>query len=124
MRATDAVASVNILHEHLDVPVTAKFRIFPDVEKTVAYARMLERAGAQILTCHGRRREQRGHNMGMADWEQIRAVKRAVSVPVFANGNVLYHSDIVRCLAATEADAVMSAEGQLCEPSLLLCLTR
>jgi tRNA-dihydrouridine synthase 1 len=44
------------------VPVTAKFRIFSDVNKTVEYAKMLERAGAQILTCHGRLREQRGHN--------------------------------------------------------------
>lgn len=72
---------------------------------------MLERVGAQILAYHGRLRERRGENAGLADWVKIRAVKEAVSVPVFANGNVLYHSDIVRCLETTGADAVMSAEG-------------
>ncbi|KAG8811721.1 hypothetical protein FRC18_003319, partial [Serendipita sp. 400] len=51
---------INTLHLNLKIPVTAKFRVFPTVEKTVEYAKMLERAGAQILTCHGRTREQRG----------------------------------------------------------------
>lgn len=53
--------SVNTLHENLEeTPVTAKFRVLDDVQRTVEYAQLLERAGAQILSVHGRTREMKG----------------------------------------------------------------
>jgi tRNA-dihydrouridine synthase 1 len=109
---------ISTLDQHLAVPVTAKVRVFPDVRHTVEYARMLQDAGASVITVHGRTRDMRGVTPGMADWSFIRAVKDAVGVPVIANGNILSYADLQPCLDATNADAVMSAEGMLWDPRL------
>ncbi|KAJ6192720.1 hypothetical protein J3E72DRAFT_253600 [Bipolaris maydis] len=108
------------LHEELDIPVTAKMRILETPEKTLAYAKTILDAGASILTVHGRRREQKGHNTGLADWQMIRFLRENLpkETVLFANGNILQHEDIAACLEATGADGVMSAEGNLYDPTI------
>ncbi|CRK17890.1 hypothetical protein BN1708_012165, partial [Verticillium longisporum] len=111
---------VNTLHRHLSIPVTAKIRILDTREATLAYALNVLRAGASILTVHGRRREQKGHLTGLADWSTIRWLRDQLppETVLFANGNILEHGDLARCLEATGAGAVMSAEGNLSDPGL------
>lgn len=113
-------ALIRRLHADLAVPVTAKFRIQETPDRTLAYARMLLDAGASILTVHGRQRHQKGHETGLADWAAIRHLRDHLppDTVLFANGNVLQHADIAACLAATGADAVMSAEGNLHDPTI------
>jgi tRNA-dihydrouridine synthase 1 len=111
---------INTLHKELPIPVTAKIRILEDEEKTLAYAQNVLKAGASILTVHGRRREQKGHLTGVADWKMLRFLRDSLppETVIFANGNILQGGDIDECLAATGADAVMSAEGNLSDPAL------
>ena len=57
---------VNTAHRHCNVPITAKMRVFDDDDKSLQYAKMLQDAGAQIITVHGRSRAQHFNTMSHA----------------------------------------------------------
>ena len=96
------------------VPVTVKFRKGWDGDTCVSFAKVLEEHGADALCLHARTRMQQYE--GKADWAAIAAVKAAVSVPVFGNGDVCDGQSARNMLNETHCDGLMIARGALGRP--------
>ncbi len=100
------------------VPVTVKFRKGWDKGNVnaVEFGKMCEEAGASAITVHGRTKTQM--YSGVADWDIIRDVKNAVTIPVFANGDVFEPEDALRILRYTGCDMAMIGRGAFGNPWL------
>ena len=97
-------------------PVTVKFRAGWDEQSknAVEFAKLIEQAGVAAIAVHGRTRTQ--FYSGKADWDIIRAVKDAVSIPVIANGDVTDGKSAKAMYEHTGCDLVMIGRGSYGRP--------
>ncbi len=100
------------------VPVTLKMRLGWDHDSINApeLARRAEDAGVQMVTVHGRTRQQ--FYSGQADWHAVAAVKDAISVPLVVNGDIATPQQAREALAASGAEAVMVGRASQGRPWL------
>ncbi|MDO9959214.1 tRNA dihydrouridine synthase DusB [Glaesserella parasuis] len=119
LREPDLVARIlDAVVNAVDVPVTLKIRTGwdPENRNCLEIANIAEQAGISALTIHGRTRSCLFE--GEAEYDSIKAVKQAVSIPIITNGDITSAEKAKQVLDYTQADAVMIGRGSLGRPWL------
>ena len=117
MRTPELAGSiVEAVKNAVSVPVTVKCRLGWDKGNinVLDFAKRMQDGGADMITVHGRTRAQL--YSGVADWDMITKVKRELSIPVIANGDIIDGETAVKCLKRTGADGVMIGRSSFGDP--------
>jgi nifR3 family TIM-barrel protein len=104
------------LTDNLSTPVTAKIRVLEDTEKTLEISQLIEDAGADALTVHGRTRQQQ--YSGKADHSYVKRIKQELSIPVIVNGDIVDETSAQQVLDYTECDGIMIGRAAMGNPFL------
>ena len=117
-----AAEIVEHVKKHVSIPVTVKTRLGWDIDNQniLEFSKYLEEIGVDAITIHGRTKEQ-GYS-GKADWDKIAQVKKELSIPVFANGDIVDSVSANLCLQKTNADAFLIGRAALGKPWILSVL--
>jgi tRNA-dihydrouridine synthase B len=102
------------LSDSLDSPLTAKIRIMENFDETLKIAKIIEKAGADAITVHGRTQKQ-GYS-GKSNLEFIKGIKREISIPVIANGDIFDEISAKKVLGYTGCDGLMIGRGAIGNP--------
>lgn len=118
-----AARNIEAMVKAVDIPVTIKMRLGWDYENVNAdkLAYLAQEAGASMVTVHGRTRQQ--FYNGTANWQMIKKVVDAVTIPVIANGDIFTPEDAQKALEDLGAAGVMVARGIYGKPWLPAYIT-
>lgn len=107
---------VRAVVDAVDVPVTVKCRLGWDKGSinVVDFTKRMEQGGAAMVAVHGRTRAML--YTGVADWDTIHTVKKNLSIPVIANGDIVDSQSALRCLKRTDADGIMIGRSVFGDP--------
>ena len=106
---------IKTMKSAIEAPLSVKIRAgWEDPHECLDFIRVIEDAGADLVTVHGRTKCQA--YSGYSDWDIIRDAKARVSIPVLANGDIFTPEDVKKALEVTGCDGVLIARGGLGNP--------